>query len=99
MKLKVLKFILEDTIHCQLNEPSVEKIKLLPLVIKKLKNSIFGEQFLENQVLDVLRLWLLNLLIKRLEPQRHDRSLPTLDVQGTILGILNEVINLILASN
>lgn len=67
----------------QLNEykqPAIAKLKLLPIVEDQMTRSHLSEQFLENGVLEVIRLWL--------EPCEPDGLLPVLDIQKLMLKTL-----------
>ncbi|KAJ3233841.1 Transcription factor iws1 [Chytriomyces hyalinus] len=63
-------------------QPAIAKIKLLPTVTMQLSKAHLYEQFLDNNILDGMKLWL--------EPLTTDGSLPNLDVQMTIFNALGK---------
>ncbi|CAO3686867.1 unnamed protein product [Umbelopsis vinacea] len=59
--------------------PAISKLKMLNIVTSALTKTHLHEQFLENQILEAIKLWL--------EPL-PDGSLPSLDIQTEMLEIL-----------
>ncbi|KNC99310.1 uncharacterized protein SPPG_05560 [Spizellomyces punctatus DAOM BR117] len=64
------------------NHPAIEKLKMLPRVMNLLQREQLYEQFLENNVLEGMKLWL--------EPL-PDASLPSLDIQRNIFETLTRM--------
>ncbi|CAM0142455.1 Transcription factor iws1 [Umbelopsis sp. WA50703] len=62
--------------------PAISKLKMLNIVTTALSKNNLHEQFLENQILEAVKLWL--------EPL-PDGSLPSLDIQSEMLDILNKL--------
>ncbi|KAJ2814660.1 Transcription factor iws1, partial [Coemansia erecta] len=62
--------------------PAVHKLSMLPDVIEELGKPHLNEAFLENNIVDSIRLWL--------EPL-DDGSLPSLDIQNAMLAILKRL--------
>ncbi|KAJ3064771.1 Transcription factor iws1 [Podochytrium sp. JEL0797] len=64
----------------RLQQPAIAKIKMLSIVNTQLAKTNLYEQFLDNNILEGMKLWL--------EPLRTDGSLPNLDVQMSMLTTL-----------
>ncbi|KAJ2549347.1 Transcription factor iws1 [Coemansia sp. RSA 1878] len=62
--------------------PAVHKLSMLPDVIEELSKTHLNEAFLDNNIVDSIRLWL--------EPL-DDGSLPSLDIQNAMLNILKRL--------
>ena len=62
--------------------PATQKLKLLPLVIEQMNKRDLFEHFLDNGILEAIRMWL--------EPML-DGSLPSLDIRKAMLDILTQV--------
>ncbi|KAJ3413591.1 Transcription factor iws1 [Chytridiales sp. JEL 0842] len=67
----------------QSRQPAIAKIMLLPSVVEQLSKNQLFEQFLDNNILEGVKLWL--------EPLRADGSMPNLDIQQTLLTILTKM--------
>ncbi|KAJ3334345.1 Transcription factor iws1 [Blyttiomyces sp. JEL0837] len=67
----------------QQRQPAVAKMKLLAAVTSQLAKSPIYEQFLDNNILEAMKLWL--------EPLRRDGSLPSLDVQWAMFTTLQKM--------
>ncbi|KAJ3014967.1 UNVERIFIED_CONTAM: Transcription factor iws1, partial [Siphonaria sp. JEL0065] len=65
----------------KLKQPAIAKIKLLPKVTAQLAKMNLAEQFLDNNILDGMKIWL--------EPLK-DGSLPNLDVQMSMFNALSK---------
>jgi transcription factor SPN1 len=64
-------------------QPAIAKIKLLPSILEQLNKAHLFEQFLDNNILEGIRLWL--------EPLQGDGSLPSLDIQRAMIKVLSEM--------
>ncbi|KAJ2124916.1 Transcription factor iws1 [Coemansia sp. RSA 720] len=62
--------------------PAVHKLSMLPDVVEELSKTHLNEAFLDNNIVDSIRLWL--------EPL-DDGSLPSLDIQNAMLSILKRL--------
>ncbi|KAJ2711286.1 Transcription factor iws1 [Coemansia spiralis] len=62
--------------------PAIHKLAMLPTVVEELGKPHLYEAFLDNNIVDSIRLWL--------EPL-DDGSLPSLDVQSAMLGALKKL--------
>ncbi|KAI9010121.1 hypothetical protein DFJ74DRAFT_685922 [Hyaloraphidium curvatum] len=63
-------------------QPSVAKLMMLQPVVEKLSRSDSREIFLDNDILKAIGAWL--------APSEHDGSLPPLDVQRAMVGVLEK---------
>ncbi|RKP18062.1 hypothetical protein ROZALSC1DRAFT_30196 [Rozella allomycis CSF55] len=75
MKMAAIK----DVELNQEKKPALEKLKLLSLVEEELGKRDLYEHFLDNGILEAIRMWL--------EPM-NDGSLPSLDIRKFLLGVL-----------
>ncbi|KAJ3048295.1 Transcription factor iws1, partial [Rhizoclosmatium hyalinum] len=64
----------------RLQQPAIAKIKLLNIVTNHLAKTHLYEQFLDNNLLEGMKLWL--------EPLRGDGSLPNLEIQMAMMNAL-----------
>ncbi|KAI8836367.1 hypothetical protein BC829DRAFT_456573 [Chytridium lagenaria] len=65
-------------------QPAIAKVKLLPAVIEHLAKKQYFDQYLDNNILDGMKL-------VRLEPLPGRRVLPNLDVQSAMLTTLGKM--------
>jgi hypothetical protein len=67
----------------QKEQPAMAKMKMLPHVLESLGRADYMNSYIEGGVLESIRLWL--------EPLEADGSLPPLDVQKGLIGVLDKM--------
>ncbi|KAI8913283.1 hypothetical protein EDD86DRAFT_200157 [Gorgonomyces haynaldii] len=82
LKEKMVSAALQDIEHNSAGKPAISKLRMLPQVSRLLQKESNYEFYIEHEILSAIKLWL--------EPL-PDGSLPSLDIQKTLMAALDDL--------